>query len=55
MAVLTTLKQDKAGEWKTLEEYLRELRHRETGATAAITVGGLGCGAAAGFSGALDL
>src|SRR5207244_1853598 len=24
------------GEWKTLEEYLRELRHRETGATAAI-------------------
>src|SRR5438105_5067891 len=36
MAILATLRQDRAGEWKTLDDYLRELRHRETGALAAL-------------------
>ena len=36
MPILATLRQDRAGEWKSLEEYLRELRHRETGALAAL-------------------
>jgi hypothetical protein len=36
MAVLATLRQDRAGEWKDLDEYLRELRHRETNALAAL-------------------
>ncbi|TMA20672.1 MAG: hypothetical protein E6J84_02080, partial [Deltaproteobacteria bacterium] len=30
------MRQDRAGEWKTLDDYLRELRHRETGALAAL-------------------
>jgi hypothetical protein len=36
VAILATLRQDRAGEWKTLDDYLRELRHRETGALAAL-------------------
>src|SRR5438128_2017190 len=36
MGILATLRQDRAGEWKTLDDYLRELRHRETGALAAL-------------------
>src|SRR3977135_3877242 len=36
MSILATLRQGRAGEWKNLEEYLRELRHRETGALAAL-------------------
>src|SRR5437868_3277274 len=36
MAILATLRQDRAGEWKTLDDYLRELRHREMGALAAL-------------------
>ncbi len=36
MPILATLRQDRAGEWKSLDEYLRELRHRETGALAAL-------------------
>ena len=36
MAILATLRQDRAGDWKSLEDYLRELRHREAGALAAL-------------------
>src|SRR5712664_703066 len=36
MPILATLRQSRAGEWKNLDEYLRELRHRETGALAAL-------------------
>src|SRR5947199_7690406 len=36
VAILATLRQDRAGEWKTLDDYLCELRHRETGALAAL-------------------
>jgi len=36
MSILATLRQGRAGEWKSLDEYLRELRHRETGALAAL-------------------
>src|SRR2546423_143225 len=36
MGILATLRQDRAGEWKTLDDYLRELRHREAGALAAL-------------------
>src|SRR2546430_7917484 len=36
MGILATLRQDRAGEWRTLDDYLRELRHRETGALAAL-------------------
>src|SRR5438132_4533973 len=36
MGILATLRQDRAGEWKTLDDYLRELRHRETDALAAL-------------------
>src|SRR5689334_22584266 len=36
MSILATLRQDRAGEWTSLDEYLRELRHRETGALAAL-------------------
>src|SRR6266404_223914 len=37
MSVLATLRQDRAGDWTNLVDYLRELRHRETGALAALT------------------
>jgi len=36
MGILSTLRQERAGEWKTLDEYLRELRHRESGAVGAL-------------------
>src|SRR5207237_9031871 len=36
VAILATLRQDRAGDWKSLDDYLRELRHRETGALAAL-------------------
>jgi len=36
MSILATLRQNRAGEWTNLDEYLRELRHRETGALAAL-------------------
>ncbi|MGZ6125849.1 MAG: hypothetical protein ACXWLR_12865 [Myxococcales bacterium] len=36
MSVLATLRQDRAGEWKSLDDYLRELRHRQSGALAAL-------------------
>jgi hypothetical protein len=36
MAILATLRQHRAGEWKTLDDYLRELRHRESTAVAAL-------------------
>ena len=36
MSILATLRQSRAGEWKNLDEYLRELRHREHGALAAL-------------------
>ena len=36
MAVLATLRQDRAGEWTTLDDFLRELRHRETSAVGAL-------------------
>lgn len=36
MSVLATLRQDRAGDWKSLDEYLRELRHRQSGAVAAL-------------------
>lgn len=36
MPILATLRQDRAGEWTNLDDYLRELRHRETGALAAL-------------------
>src|SRR6185436_13827880 len=36
MAVLATLRQDRAGEWTSLDDFLRELRHRETSAVGAL-------------------
>src|SRR5205807_7272729 len=36
VAILATLRQDRGGEWKTLDDYLRELRHREAAALAAL-------------------
>jgi len=36
VSILATLRQDRAGEWANLDEYLRQLRHRETGALAAL-------------------
>jgi hypothetical protein len=36
MPILATLRQDRAGEWTDLDQYLRDLRHRETGALAAL-------------------
>ena len=36
MPILATLRQDRAGEWSNLEDYLRDLRRRETGALAAL-------------------
>ncbi len=36
MGILTTLRQDRAGEWSNLDDYLRELRHRESAAVAAL-------------------
>ncbi|MGZ6126274.1 MAG: hypothetical protein ACXWLR_15005, partial [Myxococcales bacterium] len=36
MSVLATLRQDRLGDWKTLDDYLRELRHRETAALGAL-------------------
>src|SRR5258705_13538500 len=36
MSILATLRQSRAGEWKNLDEYLRELRNREHGALAAL-------------------
>ena len=36
MPVLSTLRQDRAGEWTSLDDYLRGLRHRETSALAAL-------------------
>lgn len=36
MSVLGTLRQGKASEWRSLSGYLRELRHRETGALGAL-------------------
>ena len=36
MPVLSTLRQDRAGEWTSLDDYLRELRHRETSALGAL-------------------
>src|SRR5258705_16213 len=36
MSILATLRQSRAGEWKNLDEYLRELRQREDGALAAL-------------------
>src|SRR5207237_9944789 len=36
MAILATLRQDRAGAWKSLDDYLRELRHREAAALAAL-------------------
>jgi hypothetical protein len=36
VAILATLRQDRAGDWNSLDDYLRELRHRETGALAAL-------------------
>ncbi|HZX94335.1 MAG TPA: hypothetical protein VFE90_07445 [Myxococcales bacterium] len=36
MSVLATLRQDRAGEWRTLDDYLRELRHRENAAVSAL-------------------
>src|SRR5258706_2722287 len=36
MAILATLKKESAGAWPSLADYLREARHRETGALAAL-------------------
>src|SRR4051812_14777223 len=36
MSVLATLRQDRAGEWKSLGDFLRELRHRQAAALAAL-------------------
>src|SRR3954468_8834605 len=36
MAVLATLRQDRAGDWTSLDDFLRELRHRETSAVGAL-------------------
>jgi len=36
MSVLATLRQDRAGEWKSLDDYLRDLRHRDQAALAAL-------------------
>src|SRR3954470_23622021 len=36
MSVLATLQKDRAGEWKSLDAYLRDLRHRQQAALAAL-------------------
>src|SRR3954469_23067797 len=36
MSVLATLRHDRAGDWTSLEDYVRELRHRESAALAAL-------------------
>src|SRR5438105_13223902 len=36
MGILATLRMERAGEWKSLADYLREARHRDTGALAAL-------------------
>ena len=36
MAILSTLKRESAGAWPSLADYLREARHRETGALSAL-------------------
>ena len=36
MGILATLKKESGGEWPSLPDYLREARHRETGALAAL-------------------
>src|SRR5436189_268533 len=36
MSVLATLRQDRAGEWTSVEDYVRELRHRDSAALAAL-------------------
>ncbi|MCA1826072.1 MAG: hypothetical protein LC689_03915 [Myxococcales bacterium] len=36
MPILATLKKETSGEWPSLADYLREARHRETGALAAL-------------------
>jgi hypothetical protein len=36
MSVLATLRKDRAGDWTGLDDYVRELRHRETAALAAL-------------------
>src|SRR5260370_14314010 len=36
MSILATLRRDRTGEWPTLGDYLRELRHRESGALGAL-------------------
>ena len=37
MAILATLKKESAGKWPSLADYLREARHRETGALSALS------------------
>ena len=37
MAILATLKKESAGSWASLADYLREARHRETGALSALS------------------
>src|SRR5438876_764352 len=37
MGILATLKKESAGAWPSLADYLREARHRETGALAALS------------------
>src|SRR5256885_16256574 len=37
MGILATLKKESAGLWPSLADYLREVRHRETGAVAALS------------------
>jgi len=37
MSILATLKKESAGKWPTLADYLREARHRETGALSALS------------------
>src|SRR5260370_19904502 len=36
MSILATLRKERTGEWPTLGDYLRELRHRESGALGAL-------------------
>ena len=38
MAVLTTLKRDRLGEWTTLAEYLADLRRRDMSSVAALAL-----------------
>ena len=37
MAILATLKKESLGDWPSLADYLREARHRETGALSALS------------------